>query len=135
MRQGRYALTRPYAILISDHEEEVGRRLARAFASSPYDTMVAYRGWDVIEILERRPVDVLVLDIQMPDLGGISLVRILKEMELAPPCVFTSYSFSKELLIEAMIADVYSVLEKPIDLRLLRAVVEDVLRKSYPSSR
>ncbi len=125
------AIRRPYSVLFSDHEEEARGVLARAFQTSPYETIVVSRGWEAIEIVQSRPVDALVLDVEMPDLGGLSMVKVLKGLELAVPCVFTSYSFSKEMLIQAMIADVYSVLEKPIDLDLLRMVVGDVLRKFY----
>lgn len=125
------AIRRPLSVLISDHERETRRAFARAFKASPYETLVASRGWEAIEILQHRPVDVLVLDTQMPDLRGLSMVRVLKGLELSLPCVFTSYFFSKEMLIQAMIADVYSFLEKPIDLELLRMVVEDVIRKFY----
>jgi len=125
------AIRRPYSVLLSDHEEEARGALARAFETSPYETIVVSRGWEAIEIVQKRPVDVLVLDIEMPDLGGLSMVKVLKGLELAVPCVFTSYSFSKEMLIQAMIADVYSVFEKPIDLELVRTVVEDIIRKFH----
>lgn len=71
-----------------------------------------------IEVLRNKPVDILFLDIQMPELTGISLLKVLQKKPLV--ILTTAYS---EYALEGYELDVVDYLMKPITLdRFLRAV-------------
>jgi two-component system, LytTR family, response regulator len=71
-----------------------------------------------IEVLRNQPVDLLFLDIQMPEITGISLLKILQKKPLV--ILTTAYS---EYALEGYELDVVDYLMKPITLdRFLRAV-------------
>ncbi|MCC6723587.1 MAG: response regulator, partial [Saprospiraceae bacterium] len=69
-------------------------------------------------ILQERPVDLLFLDIQMPDLTGLELLRMLKN----PPAVVLTTAYS-EFALESYELDVLDYLLKPIEFgRFYKAV-------------
>lgn len=71
-----------------------------------------------MEFLQKNPVDLLFLDIQMPKLSGISLMRTLQK----PPKVIFTTAY-KEYALDAFELDAVDYLLKPISLeRFLRAV-------------
>jgi two-component system, LytTR family, response regulator len=73
---------------------------------------------DAMEILRETPVDILFLDVQMPEITGISLLKILKNKPLV--ILTTAYS---EYAIEGYELDVMDYLLKPITFeRFLKAV-------------
>jgi two-component system LytT family response regulator len=73
---------------------------------------------DGIELLRTNPIDLLFLDIQMPEITGISLLKILQKRPLV--ILTTAYS---EYALEGYDLDVVDYLLKPITLeRFLRAV-------------
>jgi len=71
-----------------------------------------------LEFLQKNPVDLMFLDIQMPKLSGISFIRTLQN----PPSIIFTTAF-KEYAIDAFELDAVDYLLKPISLeRFLRAV-------------
>lgn len=81
-----------------------------------------------IEILRNQPVDLLFLDIQMPDITGISLLKALH----VKPMVILTTAYS-EYALEGYELDVVDYLLKPITFeRFLRAVEKASQRKSAP---
>lgn len=86
-----------------------------------------------IEVLHKSPVDLLFLDIQMPEITGITLLKILQKKPLV--VLTTAYS---EYALESYELDVVDYLLKPITLeRFLRAVdkaSERIAVKHPPSS-
>jgi two-component system, LytTR family, response regulator len=79
---------------------------------------------DALEVLRKQPVDILFLDIQMPEITGITFLKILQKKPLV---IFTTaYS---QYALEGYELDVVDYLLKPITLeRFLRAVDKAVQR-------
>lgn len=81
-------------------------------------------------VLEQQPVDILFLDIQMPDLTGLELLRILKK----PPAVILTTAYS-EYAVESYELDVVDYLVKPFEFeRFFKAVSKaiDKIKKDKP---
>jgi DNA-binding LytR/AlgR family response regulator len=73
---------------------------------------------DVIEVLRNNPVDILFLDVQMPEITGISLLKVLQKRPLV--ILTTAYS---EYALEGYELDVADYLLKPITFeRFLKAI-------------
>lgn len=66
----------PISILFVDDEPTVLRAIELQLASSPYEILTAAGACEALQLLDLRPVDVLVADIEMPDIGGIELCQI-----------------------------------------------------------
>jgi DNA-binding NtrC family response regulator len=78
-------------------------------------------------------VHVAVLDQQMPHLGGLQVIRLMRDQKNAPPSILLANHLTDHLLHEALGMRVFSVLSKPVDLNMLLDALARVLRKRYAS--
>jgi len=85
---------------------------------------------DALAILSKQPMDVVLVDVKMPGINGLELVRQIHELDADLPCiVITGYS-SAENSVEAMRAGAYWYLEKPFEqerLEVVRSLVEQAI--------
>ena len=84
-------------------------------------------------MIEQNPIHLAVLDAQMPQLGGLQVVKIMREMHNAPPTIMLADDLSSHLLREALGMQVFSVLSKPVDFNLLLDAMARVLKRFYES--
>lgn len=68
----------PITILFVDDEPAVLRLIRRALESEPFDVLTVTRAAHALDVLRSRHVDVLVSDVEMPDMGGLELLRLVR---------------------------------------------------------
>jgi len=66
-------------VLFVDDEEKVLASIKRGLLYEPYEILFASSGKEALEILERNQVHVIVTDMRMPEMGGLELLRAVKE--------------------------------------------------------
>ena len=66
-------------ILIVDDEEFVRKALVRALREEPYEILEAEDAKSALQILRDKEVDVVISDLKMPGVNGLSLLRIIKD--------------------------------------------------------
>jgi two-component system response regulator AtoC/two-component system nitrogen regulation response regulator NtrX len=114
-------------ILIVDDEPAARYGLKRALGVSHYEIIEATDGEGALEEIERSHPDLVICDIQMPKLDGISLLkRLAGEPHLPPVIMITAYG-SERVAVDAMKAGAYDYLSKPYEVDELRCVVENAL--------
>jgi len=100
-------------VLVIDDEEVVRLSHRRILAGERFNVETVLNGVEGLELLERQPVDVVLLDLRMPGLDGISVLRTIKEkwpdIEVV---VITGYP-SIETAKEAIQLGAYDYLAKP----------------------
>jgi DNA-binding NtrC family response regulator len=69
--------------------------------------------------------------VQMPQLGGMQVIRIMRELRKAPPAILLATDLTTHLLREALGMHVFSVLSKPVDFNLLLDALARVLRRYH----
>ena len=118
----------PLTCVIVDDEPLARNLLTEYVRKIPYLELVEVCAspLDALEVLRRQPVDLLFLDIQMPEITGLTLLKVLQQKPLV---VFTTaYS---EYALESYDLDVVDYLLKPISFdRFLRAVEKANQRKA-----
>ena len=67
------------SILIVDDEEVVRRSHLRSLARTGCETRAAEDGEEAIRVMEEHPYDVILLDLRMPDLDGMDVLKIIKQ--------------------------------------------------------
>jgi DNA-binding NtrC family response regulator len=67
-------------VLFVDDDEIMLRSLERGLFEEPYDMRFAKSGDEAVEILQREEVHVIVTDMCMPGMGGLELLKTVKEM-------------------------------------------------------
>ena len=96
-------------------------------------TLAARSGREALDLIQNRQVHVAVLDQQMPQLGGLQVVRIMRDLPAAPPAILLAQHLTDHLLHEALGMRVFSVLSKPVDLNMLLDTLARVLKRHYQS--
>ena len=66
-------------VLLVDDDEILLKSIEKCIADEQYDKYFATRGEDALEILKREEVHIMVVDIIMPGMGGIDLLKIVKK--------------------------------------------------------
>ena len=67
-------------LLIVDDELSMRQFLTHLFQREGHSIRVAENGRRALEMLRQQPVDVIISDVRMPDMGGIDLLRATKEL-------------------------------------------------------
>ncbi len=124
------AAERPPAVLIVD-ESEVNRRLVRAMLKNEsYAFLEARRGTEALSILSREKVDLVVVDLVIPEMSGLELCRLIKtdrKTQLIPVLMLTSVQgVENEIAGIASGADEFLI--KPLHAAVVRARVRSMLR-------
>lgn len=116
-------------VLVIDDEKSVTEMLEIALKREKYEIVSTNNGVEALKRLKENIFDVIICDIQMPDLNG---VQILKESKkLSPETVFiliTAYA-SAETAIEALQYGAYDYITKPFNIEELKHILRRALER------
>jgi DNA-binding NtrC family response regulator len=111
-------------LLIVDDEPAILLAFRRAFRGEVLEVLTAETAADGLALARERRPDVVVLDVHLPDLNGLEMLRRLRELDARCPVVFISGRGATDDAIEAMKLGAFDYLLKPLELNQLRHVVE-----------
>lgn len=119
------------SILIADDDFAFRETLRQMLEPRGFQTIAAADGEETLKILDRQPVHLLLLDMHMPRLTGLETVRRIRQFESRLPCVLLSAALDERIVQEARLADVFSVLAKPVSRFDITDTVDQVFRRIY----
>jgi DNA-binding NtrC family response regulator len=119
----------PRTILIVDDEPNVRLMLQTTLESVGYHAAQAEDGEAALKLVEASRCDLILLDLQMPRMGGIELLRRLRAAGNPIPVVFLTAHGSIPDAVEAMKLGAIDFLTKPITPDALRRVVAEVIAR------
>ena len=114
-------------ILIADDNNEIRAGLVELLAGTGLEIVEADNGIDALQIVRLSRIDLAVLDMHMPGHTGLELLGLFRREELAIPCIFCSAHASEGVMQMASNAGARAVLKKPIEPRILRSEVANIL--------
>ena len=121
-----------YSLLVTDDDDVCLGSLCDFFDEEGYRTFRASSGREAIHIAKQAFLHFLILDIHLPDFSGIETFRMItEEKQSVLPCIFMSADASKEQKLAALSVQAYTFVPKPIDINIIRVVVEQILDKFY----
>ncbi len=115
------------SILIVDDEKNAREGLARALQRG-YEVLLAENGPRALDLLRSRTVDVLLSDVRMPGMDGLTLLQRTLALPHPPICLMLTAYGSIELAVEAMKRGAFDFLTKPINLDHLDITLKRALR-------
>jgi DNA-binding NtrC family response regulator len=118
--------TKRPTVLIVDDERNTREGLQRALQER-YDVMLAEDGQTALQVLESAGVDVLLTDLRMPGVDGITLLRRARALENPPVCIMMTAYGSIEGAVSAMQAGAYHYVTKPVNLDEVELVIQRAL--------
>ena len=122
-------------ILIVDDEPDVREVLEEYFTAHGYATLCAENASAARELSARQPIDLALLDIQMPGEDGLSLARHLRERHAATAVGMLTCAGTVVDRIVGLEMGADDYVTKPFDPRELLARVRSVLRRTASSRR
>ncbi len=119
-------------VLIVDDDAEIAALLSRYLGGNGCRTSTVASGAQLRAFLSQHSIDLILLDLGLPDEDGLSLLRYLQNGWRGPVIVVSGRGESVERVVGLELgADDY--VTKPFDLRELLARVRSVLRRSRPA--
>jgi DNA-binding NtrC family response regulator len=115
----------PHIVLIADDDRLVRESLGDAFDAFGWDVRIADCGTNAILMLERQRLDLLVSDVDMPDMTGFQLLSWVRgHAAPQPPVVLMSARADAALGRTAIAEGAITLLAKPVEVARLTSVIK-----------
>jgi DNA-binding NtrC family response regulator len=116
-------------ILVVDDELIIRVSCEKALIPEGYEVKSAASGIEALEILENEHFPLILLDLKMPDMDGIEVLKKTKERwPNTKVIIITGYS-TVETAVQALRLGAYNYIEKPFTPDALLAAVKEVFEK------
>lgn len=125
---------RPPRILVVDDEALVLDLLRSTLQRAGYEVQTASDGPTAVEWLRKVKFDLLITDVRMPRMDGLSLVRETRRQSATMPIVIITGESSEATAIEAINLGVTGYLTKPFGMERVLSVTARSLRESFAPS-
>lgn len=116
-------------ILLVDDEEIFCDNMAKLLQNRQYKVTAVYNGESAIRELEKDNFDVVVLDLKMPGMNGITTLKEIKKLGLFTETLLLTGHGSVDAAIEAIRLGAYDFLTKPCEIDELVEKIEGAWRK------
>ena len=120
-------------ILVVDDNKEIVYSISELLKYEGYETLKAYDGMEALDIMERENVDLILLDVMMPRLNGLSALMKLREKSRIPVIILSAKTEESDKVSGLTLgADDY--IEKPYDIDILLAKIKGIFKSRYQRS-
>lgn len=126
--------TRGMQVLLAEDDRAVRESLVRALGLEGYEVRAVTNGAEALEALSEAPADLVLLDVSMPIIDGLTACRVLRsEHNRVPILMLTARTETKDR-VAGLDAGADDYLAKPFDLDELFARMRALLRRIAPDS-
>jgi len=114
-------------ILIAD--DELGSRESlRMILKDTYEVIPAENGTEALKAFSDQKIDAAILDIVMPDIDGIEVLRRLREEDPLLPVIMVTATQSVKTAVDAMKLGAFDYITKPYDVNEIKLVIEKAMQ-------
>ncbi|MBI4574023.1 MAG: sigma-54-dependent Fis family transcriptional regulator [candidate division NC10 bacterium] len=122
-------------VLVVDDDASARTLMERWLTAKGFDVLIAADGGQALETIRQEDPALVLLDLQMPRLSGLDVLRALREEDLDPTVIVVTAYGTLENAIEAMRAGAYDFITKPVDPKHLDVVVGKALERETLRAR
>src|SRR3982751_3374319 len=122
----------PTKVLIADDETSITAGLSAILSDEGYNVEVANDGQKALERLREERFGVILADLKMPKLDGLSLLKEMQKEAISTECIIITGAGTVETAVDAMRQGAYDYIEKPLNaekLNRLKALIPKALEK------
>lgn len=113
-------------ILVVDDDHNIQRLYKDELSEEGYEVIIAANGKEALELFDSEVPDLVTLDILLPDIDGIHLLRQMKEKRPRVPIIMsTAYDYRDDFAVWA--SEAYIV--KSSDLGELKSTIKELLNR------
>ncbi len=114
-------------VLIVDDDQNILRLYKEELLDEGYEVVTASNGKEALEMFDRENPDIVTLDILLPDIDGIKLLRQMKEKKPRLPVIMsTAYDYRDDFAVWA--SEAYIV--KTADMTELKATIKKLIKRT-----
>ena len=117
-------------ILVVDDKDPVLLQLKRGLERSGYEVYTASRGKEALVILDQQLVDLILLDLKLPDIGGLQICKEVRVQYPSLPIIIISVVHDVGSIVEALNQGADDYVAKPFDMVEVLARIKVQLRHS-----
>src|SRR5262245_4539840 len=114
-------------ILVIDDDRSVRHLIAKAFEDSDVEVVPAASAEEGMRLLDDKQLDVVLLDILLPEQSGLELFEKIRNIDPKLPVIFITSLSSSDTAIKAMTLGAFDYLLKPLDLARIRDLVRQAM--------
>ena len=115
-------------ILVVDDEPEIGWAFAKVLGEDGYKILTAQNGKEALAKVEREQPALIFLDVKLPGMDGLSILRKIKEERHAQLVIMLTGHEDVKTAVEAMKLGAYDYLIKPLPNERLKIIVQHALQ-------
>jgi DNA-binding NtrC family response regulator len=115
-------------ILVVDDEKSM-RDSMQMLLKDRYNVQLASSGREAINLIKKQPVDLVLLDIRLPEIDGVEVLRIIKGIDDSIEVIMVTAVITVGKAVEALRAGAYDYITKPFDIGSLTEQVEKIMEK------
>lgn len=119
----------PIRVLIAEDETHLGTILEQFMTARGFFVRIVRDGRSALEQLQREPFDVALLDVVMPELDGLEVLRLVRERPLPPEIIVITGNGTIETAMAALKLGAYDCLSKPYRMAEIDALVRRAWEK------
>ena len=114
-------------LLVDDEPKLIFKQVSHVFSPRGARIELVRSGGEAIHHVAKGQTDVVLLDVALPDMGGLEVYQRIRQIDARIPVIFVTATSSAECAIEAMRHGAFEYLFKPLDLERLEVVVTEAL--------
>lgn len=130
-----YQTSTPIQVLVVDDEPAIRRALRASLTELGFIIEEASRGEDAIQLVQMKLYDAVLLDINMPGMGGIKTLLKLRAMFPRMPILMLTVQDSEDSKINALERGADDYITKPFSMRECMARIRSAVRRSQTPER
>ncbi len=127
----KFDLKGPSKVVLVDDEREYVETLSERLQMRDMGTNIVYDGKEALSVLDKEEPEVMVLDLKMPGIDGMEVLRHIKEEHPKVVVIVMTGQGSEEDKESCMKLGAFAYLEKPVDVEVLA----QIMRKAYQKVR
>ncbi|MFC7685842.1 response regulator [Ureibacillus sp. GCM10028918] len=114
-------------ILIVDDQKGIRLLLNEVFSREGYQVHQAANGVEALKLIEREAIDCVMLDMKIPGMDGIEILKRIREKDLQMPVFMMTAFEGDDILVEANQLGIAKYFRKPFNILEVRDEVNTVL--------
>jgi DNA-binding NtrC family response regulator len=118
-----------FRVLLVDDEQDFLTTLVKRLKKRNLDVISASGGVEALRMVAEHELDVIVLDVKMPDMNGIETLREIKKIQPSAEVIMLTGHADVEVAIEGMELGAFDYLMKPADIDELLYKMQDAYKK------
>ena len=120
-------MKRKQTILVVDDEPMIRRIFERLLSEEGYTVLTASNGKEGLEVVRKKSLELVILDLKLPDMSGIDILRRIRRLRKNVEVIVITGHGTMKTVRAAMGLGAYDYITKPFDDNHVRALVENAL--------